>query len=67
MSHSRSYAVAIVRASVILAVPKHHLPLREAAAFARGYNRLKDDRQAVVMLHPIFRAISKASSRSRLA
>jgi hypothetical protein len=65
MSRNRSYAVGIVSDSRVLSIVERHSTLREAAAFARAYNRLGDDRQAVIIPHPISRAISQARAKSR--
>jgi hypothetical protein len=62
---TRSFAVAIVRESVILSVPCRHLSLGEARAFCREYNADVTDRVAIVMVHPIARAIATARTKSR--
>lgn len=68
MSHPKDrFAVGIVAHSMILSFPRTRLTLREASAFARAYNRVTEERIAVVMRHPISRAISIARARSRSA
>jgi len=64
MSSSR-YAVAIVVSARITSIVERHVSLREAVAFVASYNRFTPDRQAVVLRHPISRAISQAKAKSR--
>lgn len=64
---SRSYAVGIVANSTFLFFPCRHVSRREAEAYARSYNRITCERFAVVLRHPISRAISQARSKSRSA
>lgn len=67
MSHPRVWAVCIVRQSVILKTPKKHLTLNEAKAFTKAYNRITDDRVAVVVRHPLQRALAARTSRTPTA
>jgi hypothetical protein len=62
---ARRYAVAIIRQRQIVSVPQRHLSIREAVAYARSYNIPADDLVAVVMRHPISRAMATAKAKSR--
>jgi len=65
MSLCRNYAVGIIVSGRITAIVERHVSIREAVAFCRAYNRLDDDRQAVILTYPISRAISQAKAKSR--
>jgi hypothetical protein len=65
MSHTRRYAVGIVVNGRIESIAQRHMSVREAVGFLRGYNRIKDERTAVILSHPISRAISMAKAKSR--
>jgi len=65
MSCSRSYAVGIVIGTSIVSIVERRVSLQEAAGFVRSYNSIDDERQAVIITHPISRAILLASSKSR--
>jgi hypothetical protein len=61
----RNYAIAVVVDGQIVSIPRRHLSLCEAVGFARGYNTTDGGPMAVVMRHPISRAISRAKVKSR--
>lgn len=61
----RRYAVVLLEAGRVLSFPRRRLSFQEASAFARTYNRLGEERTAIVVCHPISRAISQARARSR--
>jgi hypothetical protein len=68
MSHSsRSYAVGIIEQGRVDSIPENNLSLQEAVAFVRSYNEADQDRQAVILTHPISRAISHALPKSRVS
>lgn len=61
----RQYAIGVFRNSTVTDVAARHLTLREAIAFAKAYNRVADSRFAVVMRHPIARAIRPAPAAAK--
>lgn len=63
--NKRIYAVGIVSSSLITSIAERHVSLQEAASFVQAYNCLDGERQAVILAHPISRAISHARSKSR--
>lgn len=65
MPTPRNCAIAIVACGQIKSICQRYLSAPEALSFAEAYNRVDEDRQAVVVLHPISRAICRAKSRSR--
>ena len=65
MSISRRFAVGIVSENRIVEIAERHVSLAEAAGFLRGYNRVDNGRYAVILRHPISRAIATATAQSR--
>lgn len=61
----RKYAVLIVAGGRILKVAQRCLSLREAIGYTRSFNGWDDGRVALIVRHPISRAISRARSKSR--
>ncbi len=62
---TRDYAVLLAVKGRITKTLRRRLSLSEAVAFARSYNRIDDDHLALLVRHPISRAISKARPKSR--
>ena len=56
LKRDKSFAVAIIRRSIILSVPEHRITLREAKV--NSYNRVCDDCTAVIIRHLFAKAIS---------
>jgi hypothetical protein len=54
---SRKFAIGIVSKSRIASIPARHLSIGEARAFQRAYNSFDDDRQAVILRHPLSAAV----------
>jgi len=65
MSLHRNFAVGIVVSHRITSIVERRVSIREAVAFTRSYNRFDPDRQAVILVYPISRAISQAKIKSR--
>lgn len=61
------FAIGVIEDRQLVRVPQQHLSAAEAVAYLQAYNRLERDRQAVILLHPISRAICRARSKSRSA
>jgi hypothetical protein len=60
---SRKFAVLLVSDGRILSAFRRYIPLREAVAYAKAYNRTSRERFALVVRHPIARALAKPNGK----
>jgi hypothetical protein len=67
MKSDSMFAVAILENNSVVEIPKKHLSITEAASYAATYNRLDHKRAAVILTHPISKAIFVAKPKSRSA
>jgi hypothetical protein len=62
---SRNYAVVLTSSGRIESVPLRYVSRREAVAFTRAYNRHPGERFALVVRHPIQRALAVTNSEPK--
>jgi hypothetical protein len=57
----RQFAIGIIESKKIVSVPHKHFSLRMATGFVKAYNRHSrrygDKQRAVILVHPLMRAI----------
>lgn len=62
---TRRFDTLITHGATIETVARQHLTLREAKRYVAGFNAVADDSRAIILPHPIARAISRAIAKSR--
>jgi hypothetical protein len=66
-SYPKDFAVALVTDGVIVSIPYRRLTFPQAEIFSKVHNRLDPAHPAVIVTHPISRAILRTNSKSRSA